>query len=299
MALITALDYNTLQTKIATVLGVGSGQSGYGQALTSSSVNTGTNVATALHWLALRYDVIRARQHQTGINQTTNIVAPVTGTVITSVLRDSIETMADLCITDKLISPPNTQATREALVTPQTYTTAWHTVLTQTITIDFADANAARYFFNTGSTIEFSAGRVGGTVNTKNALWTAMLASDVILFTRAMGVISFNYTQTACSGTGNTSSIGWYDLTTVNQLVFKKAALSGVSYVPYSLNSYEIFARAPTLSQLVFTIEFRDDATGVVDENVDGTLTSTVQVRRASGSNVTVATPTAITSGLA
>ena len=61
-----------------------------------------------------------------------------------------------------------------------------------------------------------------------------------------------------------------------------------------------------TATILTFEIQFRDDDSGdqqtppagkaagpAVDENIDGTLTSTVQLFRPSGANVTLPAPTA------
>lgn len=42
--IITAARYNNLQSRVATVMGVGSGDDGYGQNLNSSQVAVGANV---------------------------------------------------------------------------------------------------------------------------------------------------------------------------------------------------------------------------------------------------------------
>lgn len=75
--IIPASDYNNIQTKIDGVMGAGSGQSGYGQTLSSAQV-TSTSVITASGWAALRSDLLKARQHQTGVDQSTNLI-DVTG----------------------------------------------------------------------------------------------------------------------------------------------------------------------------------------------------------------------------
>jgi hypothetical protein len=75
--IIPASDYNNIQTKIAGVMGPGSGQSGYGQTLSSAQVSS-TSVITASGWAALRSDLLKARQHQTGVSEATNLI-DVTG----------------------------------------------------------------------------------------------------------------------------------------------------------------------------------------------------------------------------
>jgi hypothetical protein len=134
-----------------------------------------------------------------------------------------------------------------------------------------------------------------------------------------MGTIKFGsygttYTGTGAAGGYPTTSIGWYGLTTSYQTVFVKPAAAGV----YLENDYNIQVKKNaadnTATILTFEIQFRDDDTGdqvtggvgtggvdglfaplgaAVDENIDGTLTSTVQIFRPSGANVTLPAPTA------
>ena len=70
--LVRASDYNTIQSKIAGVLGVGTGTSGYGQSISSGQV-TQYDVIRASAWNALRNDLIRARTHQTGVDESGNV----------------------------------------------------------------------------------------------------------------------------------------------------------------------------------------------------------------------------------
>ena len=122
-----------------------------------------------------------------------------------------------------------------------------------------------------------------------------------------MGRVSFGYTTTTATGTGSTSATGYYDLSGSDQVIFSKSTETPT----YSPNTYRVLARTGTsAAQVIFTIQFRDDSAnpnptsygpyGVfgVDEDVDGTLTSTVQVYRASGVNVSVALPPATSSGI-
>ncbi len=195
--------------------------------------------------------------------------------------------------------PPVGQASRVDLVTQQVRNTAWNGTITQTVVVTWATADDARYFFNTGSQIEFSADRSGGSAGLKNSTWTAMLAG--------MGTIAMNHTQTTYTGSGIGSSLGFYDLTTTNNLIFEKDAPAG----DYADNKYYIYARVNDTGSnrriLYLEIYFGDDSVPPVstpdpgfqiDENVDGTLTSTVQVYRASGSNVSVPTPSATTTAI-
>jgi hypothetical protein len=62
---ILASDFNTIQALAQTVLGVGSGQYGYGQTVTSSQVRVG-DPFLLLDWVNLRADLLKSGAHQTG-----------------------------------------------------------------------------------------------------------------------------------------------------------------------------------------------------------------------------------------
>jgi hypothetical protein len=114
--------------------------------------------------------------------------------------------------------------------------------------------------------------------------------------TIAVSTLSTTVTGTASSA-GTTYGIGWYDLSTSNQLIFNKAAPAG----DYSANDYEVYARRDAGStQLILTIQFKDDAgpNPNIDEDIDGDLQSLIRQVRPSGSNVSVPTPTASGTGL-
>ena len=292
MAIIQAIDYNTIQSKVALVLGTGAGDFGYGQSVSSSQVAQNARI-NAQQWIDLRNDLIKARQHQTGNDESATIFAPVAGAVVSQNIYDSCNTVATNITTDRLITPPSSQATLETIATAQR-TTSWNGTISNIFTVTFSDDSSARYFFNTGGQLQFTASRSGGNSGSKNNTWTTMFTT--------MGTISFNYSSTSASGTGNNSSYGWNNLPSSNTRIFDKPAPAGV----YALNEYFIYARKVSGSQLEFTIQFQDNDTGSgnnppgtpIDEDIDGTLTSTLQARRASGSNVTVPAPPASSSGL-
>lgn len=280
-------DYNSIQSKIANVLGDGSSDYGYGQVVSSVQLAPRTTIA-ATQWNHLSIDLLKARQHQTGVVESLPVIQQ-THEILESD-RAAYAAMADLVVTYRTARPPSSQATLEALAV-STVSVAWNGTVTNTVTVNFASAEAARFFFNTGSSIDITASRTGGSSSTKNASWTTMLTN--------MQTISFRRSATVGSGSGTASQIGYANVTTSNQLIFQKLTEAPV----YSPNQYDIYVRqGSTAAQLIFTIQFADLAgpNPNYDENIDGTLTSTVQVYRASGSNVSVAHPTAtgsITSG--
>ena len=58
-------DYNTVRYKVASVLGTGIADYGYGQPLRSSEV-TESNRVTVNEWGNLYYDIVNCYVHQTG-----------------------------------------------------------------------------------------------------------------------------------------------------------------------------------------------------------------------------------------
>lgn len=298
---ITAAQYNGLQSRINTIMGTGSGTTGYGQTLASSQVSAG-DIITASDFDNLRTDLNKANNHQSGTNAAIGniavgqiIGADASGTSL-GALNVTTEGFNDYDVavgvieTNKLLLDSGNSSVESATTSQRT--TAWGGggggTVDHVFTVTFSSANARRHFFNSGGEIRFSASRSGGS-GSKNTDWSNLLTN--------MGTIKMNHTQTTSTGSGTGTSIGNSDLTGTYQQIFSKSG-SGV----YAENRYRIRARQDSSSVLRFDIDFQDNdlgddqggagSTGPVDENVTGTLTSTIQQLRATGSNVSVATPT-------
>ena len=299
-ALIQATDYNTLQSKVALILGPGSSDYGYGQAVTSAPVAQAVSI-TSPQWVNLRNDLLRARQHQTGTDLSSAIQYPGVGVLITQADFNAATVIANDMVINRLVRPPDNQVTVANLITPQVRTNPWNGQLNQIVTVNFATANDARYFFNSGSTVQFSATISGytGTGSAKGPTWDAMLTG--------MGTISFGQSATTCSGSGTNSAIGFAQITSTYQQIFNKPAPSGT----YADNDYFIYVKANSATQIEFKISFQDNATFTnttiypggygpygVDEDVNGTLTSNVQMRYSTGPNVAVAAPSGSSTGI-
>jgi hypothetical protein len=291
--LIQNTDYNSIRTVVNSVMGTGTG--GYGQVLASSDVSQGATI-TAVQWLNLRTDMVKARQHQVGsaVGSTSatdgrNLLLPASGLTITEALRAQFSAFATIIDSNKrTIDTDNVggQFSAEGLITG-TRSTQWNGTLTNTVTITFSDANHPRYYFNAGGKIRVSANITTG--SSKNNTWNTM-------FTQ-MGEFVMDYTSTTFSGSSATgSAIGWEELTTSNQLIGQKAAPSG----SYAENRYFLRARkSADGTQIILTIEFQDNDLGDPndDEFVQPTLNSVIAQFRPTGSNVSVPSPTASQSG--
>ena len=308
--LIYAADYNAIQSVVDSVMGLGAADEGYGQAITSLQLIPSTT-AQVIQWVRLRNDMILARQHQTGVDESASLTVANSSSTISSTIANQYFNFAQTIRSNRLTLSAAGNSSTETLV-DQTRTASWNGTLTHTVTITFpgyttgsltvTPANHARAFFNAGGKIWISSGRSGGTVGSpKNIDWTTMLGNGTTQ-PSGFGTVEFGYTETAtvagtASASGTTYNLGWYDMTTSDQLVFRKQAPAG----NYAENDYEIYARKNVGStQLILSIQFRDDDTGdtAIDEDVDGNLRSYIRQVRPSGSNVSIPTPTATGSGL-
>ena len=313
--LIEDVDYTTVYNKIAGVYG--RNDDGYGQLMDANPV-ANNGVIFASHWDTLRTYIVNARIHQVG----TATLTDVNNTnLIAYTHLSSYNFMAVDCITDKRsiaagqFTPDEAKAsaTRQSSVSGTWgQQSASNHVLTATCTVTGANMNGdgskrgLRYFFNAGGKIKLSFSLTGFTTASdpagqgKGQKWADLFSGA--------GTVSMDYTQTTCSGTGTTSSIGGLDLTTSDQQIFRKDVGSGV----YSENYFTVSARFSDVTEtaIVFTLKCYDLDTGdqrnnvapgstpgqqpgpAVDEAVDGNLTVSFSQDRPSGSYVSVTTPT-------
>ena len=277
---VSATSYNTIQTQVANVLGTGSGDSGYGQSVASSQVTQSISIKS-LPWVNLRNDLLKARQHQTGLDETGQIAPTGVGAKIKDAIYQGAVTMGNNIVANRLIQPPDSQVSVANLATSPA-ANGWNGTINHTVVIDFTSADAMRYFFNSGSSIDISAGISGypGSGSDKGPTWYAMFTG--------MGTIRMNHNSTTCTGSGTNSAIGYRQLSGSYQQIFRKDAPAG----NYSSNIYIVYARANSATQLSFQIQLQDNAGGGQDEPVDGVLYSYVKARYSYGSNVQVAAPT-------
>lgn len=187
-------------------------------------------------------------------------------------------------------------AANQSLVTPRgsaVRTASWGTgnaTISCRVRVSFTDANAARYFFNSGGEIRISASRSGGATSNQNTSWTNILNSA------ATQTFSAQFPGTALSGTAGQN---WYTLSNTYQTYY---TLSGST--PYASNVFRLQARtldglvannnSGTSSGVDILVIFQDNyndpavaphtpATIPPIDVVDGTLTVNVAQKRADG----------------
>lgn len=280
---ITAPSYNSIRNTFINYLTNGTGDIGYGQTANSVAVSQAQKI-TQTQWANLALDIQRM-----AIHQGTSVTLPtITSTTkITANAANQLQTAATT-VTSLANRYKLAEYSDEAL-TSSTRSTAWKTTIQHNFNITFPSADAARYFFNTGSTIRIKPTFTKSGVTPINDDWESLINN--------LGTVVFGHTSTSATGTapGNGSLIGFYDLTTSAQPIYFKTGIA----TAYISNDYTIRAYRNAASTIIyFECSFNDDKVGgggVWDENVTGTVTNAVRMFRASGSNVVVTGPTAVT----
>ncbi len=283
---ITTSEYNTFATQVNDVWGIGTGDYGYGQTNTISSVSV-SNTITATQWTTLL-----ARTRSAGNHQGSSFTVPAsvsTGNTISviSALSTDISTIR----TNRLNSSTNYSDTSNPNSVNASRTGSWQTACTHVFTVTFAnnsgpsgntDIDAARQFFNAGGKILLSASRSGGSATTRNTGWANLLTACGTIVFGAQGT-----TKSGGSGSPTTlaSTIGYHDLTTSDQTIFQQYDTTAA----YTSNYYKIAVRTNTVTDangrggkgnvLTFTVTFQEDDSNVFQEAVDGTLTSSITSR--------------------
>lgn len=291
MAEINAARINNLQSRIALILGDGSGQSGYGQTLSSSQVSSSSGIVTAQDLNNIYADVLKARVHQVGpgdlsvaqVIQNLNVVAEDTSFFVdddgvtsadpegTKKGLSDFEALMSTIEADKSLVD-STQATLETGISSVRSST-WNGLIYHELIVTFDDGDHRRHFFNTGGEIRISSSNTSASTP-KGLDWSALCSST--------GVIRFG-SSTTTSTTGGGTSVGNFDLTSNYQNVYNKVG-SGAGSAIYAANTYTVKVRSDIPSRIIFRLEFNDLAVdNIIDNNVDGILRSTVQHYRATG----------------
>ena len=278
---VEASDYNTLAALVDDVFGLGTGDSGYG----GNSTNVGVAALPTItpgDTIQSATDVLDSGSPPGDPDEWVNLrnafgdCATHQGTVLSDVLPDvSLLEDGDIVTffntlqsatnsTDLDTNRNNVDAGSVAVATIGTSTrgTSWTSFVRHQFTVDFGDEDSARHFFNTGGEISVGASRTGGSATAQNTAWTNLLSANQ----------PYTFTQAE-----------YFALTT--DFVTQASFMNGS---PYQLNMWDVRAKADTItgvrgakgSLLEFRSDFTDGHTNVFFDEVDGTLTSTIQETR-------------------
>jgi len=258
--LIQATDYNgfvstTSGANVNDLWSTGSGDKGWGQSALATVSAAGT--VTATQWASL-VNTIASMGSQTNTSITSR-AAPTAGTLI-SVLS-AVNTDLTNITTNRnnavAIGSQNTGWTGTNSKTAATSGATWTITITNTIT--WSSANAARYFFNGGGLIKIDVSKTS-TGALGDPEWNDLantLCGDIWISGAgtAHTIAATSYTGvTKIGGTGTPASLqtslGWYNLTTSDQILYKQFA----DTAPYTNNYIQHQAKTATAgTQLVIT----------------------------------------------
>jgi hypothetical protein len=249
---------------------------GYGETLLQAEVSVGNSI-NAAHWNNLYMMIHRCAGHQgTSITLGGNVSAGPR-TAGDTVTADSQLATAITAVRNNKLSVDAGETTTGA-VNNKSGTASWTASTTHTFTQTFANYNAARYYFNQGGNMQFSASRSGGSGTTQNSDWATLLS--------AIGTITMKVNTTTQSGSGGTTGDSFDDIVgnaSTTRTIFTQAS-SGV----YSANNYKIQCSCNAAKVIyTWTITFTDGHTNSPwSDSVDGTLSSNVSSRRANGTYI-------------
>lgn len=276
---IVATDFNTFATGVNDIWGTGTGDKGYGQTSTVSSVSA-SNSVTATQWTTLlsRGNSAAGQQGSTwsaGTSVTAGNLIQILSTLSTDITT----------ITTNRLTHAGANLTTASLTSP-TNASSWTTSSTLIFTLTWADQDATRAFFNSGGQIQLAFSRSGGTSHSKNTGWTSLCT--------AAGTVVYGYGSTTKSGgSGSTSTLatttGYYQVTTSNVEIFKQFDTTS----PYTANFISVQVKTNTVTDpgsrggkgnvLTFTVTFSDAAADTdANDTVDGTFTTAISTRRAN-----------------
>ena len=280
-SVIDAADYNGLAStnasNVAYVLGTGSQQFGYGQSITSIASVSAAGTITATQWAGLIHSINKVLGHQGGagaqLASGSNIGITAGATIAAFA---NVSTAVTTINTNKL----DFNSTRGTLVTGANFDATFSTSsFTRTITVTFASADQARYFFNAGGRFSLVFVPSGLTDNLKETSYTDLM--------NAIGTLHLDALTSTRTGTGETITtnglaIGYWDLTTSNQTILKLTS----DNANYTANTLEVLMRVAGAAgsngglgtQVIYDITYTDGADEAFDDAVSGTFRHRVDI---------------------
>ena len=280
-SLIDAADYNGLANVSAAnvwyVLSTGSGTYGYGQDAASISTVSVASTITATQWAGLVHSVNKILGHQSGAGAqlaTGSNIGITAGATITAFAN--VSTAVTTIGTNRL----SFNSTRGTLVTGANFDATFSTsTFTRTITVTFASADQARYFFNGGGRFSLVFTPSGLTDNAKETSYNDLM--------NAIGTLHLDAETSTRTGTGETLNtnglaIGYWDLTTSNQTILKLTSDNST----YTGNTLEVFMRVAGAAgtnggkgtQVIYDITYTDGADEAFDDAISGTFRHRVDI---------------------
>lgn len=259
------------------IWGTGTGNYGYGQSNTISTVSAGSTI-TATQWNTVLDRMQSIKNHQ-GSSISSGAGTLSGGDPIAAILTISTD-ITTLGTNRTNVAGANLDTTASATGS-RTFTGTWNVSTIHEWKMTFASGDAARYFFNAGGQINWTGALSGYTSDPKTLDWENLLETRFGTFTMLSDTSSVSGNGTMST---NNTSIGYYDLTTSYQTIFKMFG-GQLTYSYYNTNFVQIEAKADGAAGangdvgdvVTFKVTMSDAASddGSANDTINGNLSST------------------------
>ena len=285
---ILASDFNTFHNDVEDIfednnsgsVSAGALIFGYGETLLQAEVSAG-NTITSAQWNNLYMMIHRCAGHQGTSITLGGSVSAGPHSAGDAVAADSNLATAITAIRNGKLNADASNFTTAAK-NNKSGTASWSASTTHTFTQTFASYDAARHFYNQSGNMQFSASRSGGSGTTQNSDWATLLST--------IGTVTIGVNATTQSGSGGTLGDSFDDV--VGDAGNTKTMFTQASSGAYSSNNYKIQCAANAAKTIyTWTITFTDGHSNAFSDAVDGTLSSNVSEKRATGTYVNSAAP--------
>lgn len=252
---------------------------GYGETMLQADVSAG-NTITAAQWNNLYMMIHRCAGHQGSTVSVSGTAAAgpfSTGGIIS--IDSSLATDITTIRNNKLVFGVGNMTT--ANCNAKSGTATWASSSVHSFTQTFASYDAARHFHNQGGAMLFTASQSGGS-GTQSSDWATLLSS--------IGTVTVGVNTTTISGSGGTTGDSFDDV--VGNAGTTRTIYTKASSGAYASNNYKIECSCNAAKEVfTWTVTFTDGHTNGHYDTVNGTLASTAQERRATGTYINSAAP--------
>ncbi len=274
---VSSVNHNV--ANLNTIWGTGTGNKGYGQSGSLSTVSA-TSTVLASEWATLINRAKAIMNHQ-GNSVLSSTNAPTYGSIISYL--DTLATAITDGYNNRLTAGSNgTDVAQSPVPSSITWNLPAPTTVQMVYTATWANADQARYFFNAGGQLRLALYATNDGSTTKGSDWADLITNKVGTFVLS----SASCSRTGTGGTATINSLGYWDLTTSDQ------TLLSVSSATAAYTSSNITVKVRTNGTqgansdngtvVTFTIDLSDDGlnlTDSYDDNINISIYNQLNIR--------------------
>ena len=301
---IRAADFNGFANDINEIVGIGAGDSGYGQSQLLVTLVTAGSKVNAAAWDSLLTSIVCAAAHQgttisiptstadadfPAVNRIIDIIPTLESDIVNVRANKLNYDIASMTVETNLLSSSKT------FVDPAVAGNHWDNTnnpQSYEFKTTFADTDAMRHFFNTGGELRVSSELTGYDIShAQNESWNDLLT--------LIAMIKLSNNSTESSASVGTPGVGFTGLSSTYAIVYTKGGVGD-----YVSNQINVSARTNGAA-IDIKVEYNDghiadtgtwtnDGGGYWNgaDYTDGTLSVTVDQQHADSACVTITSPT-------